>query len=69
MSFNSAKKFWIILFCFSIIFSFTYSAKAHHGGEGNINGPGLAGPIITIPAFTLPKGTNIRLIFNFTRVF
>ncbi|MBI3307971.1 MAG: transporter [Candidatus Melainabacteria bacterium] len=38
-----------------IIFSFNNHCKAHHGGEAYINGPGIAGPIITIPARTLPK--------------
>lgn len=36
---------------------FTIGASpAHHGGSSTLSGPGLAGPIITIPARTMPKG-------------
>jgi len=38
-----------------IILSSSTNCQAHHGGEASINGPGIAGPIITIPARTLPK--------------
>ena len=39
---------------------------AHHGGEG-ITGVGLAGPIITVPAYTLPKGLKfINLLTDYT---
>lgn len=43
----------------------TLKCLAHHGGEVSINGPGISGPIITIPARTLPKkkffiGTGIN---------
>ncbi len=44
------KKLLII----TIISSFSSAAFAHH--EGAIAGPGIAGPIITIPARTLPRG-------------
>lgn len=43
------------------------SSLAHHGGECIVNGPGLAGPIVTIPAFTLPKGVKyLGLGTNYT---
>ncbi|MBI3591615.1 MAG: transporter [Candidatus Melainabacteria bacterium] len=41
-------------------------ANAHHGCEG-ITGVGVAGPIITIPAYTLPKGLKfINLLTDYT---
>lgn len=41
-------------------------ASAHHGGEG-LNGVGIAGPIITTPAYTLPKGTKfINTLSDYT---
>ncbi len=48
----------IILFLFLLITVFNCRVvKAHHGSEGIFTqGGGLAGPIITIPAYTLPKG-------------
>ncbi len=51
---NSFLRLILIICCLC----FQLKADAHHGGEGNINGPGLVGPIITIPAYTLPKGTK-----------
>ena len=53
-------KYFALKFLILIIFYFFFhlNANAHHGGESTINGPGLAGPIITTPAFTLPKGTQ-----------
>lgn len=40
----------------SLIATINISVNAHHGGEVSLTGPGVAGPIITIPARTLPKG-------------
>lgn len=42
-------------------------AFSHHGGEGGLGGgAGIAGPIITIPAYPLPKGSKfISLITNY----
>jgi len=45
--------FFIVVILLNI--SFCFKSNAHHGGEG-INGVGIAGPIITTPAYTLPKG-------------
>jgi len=48
-------KHLILLFC--LVFITQNIAEAHHGAEGIFTqGGGLAGPIITIPAYTLPKG-------------
>ena len=64
---KSADKIKFIFILFFIIFinSPTY---AHHGGEGGLGGgAGLAGPIITIPAYALPKGSKfVSLITNYT---
>jgi len=45
----------------------TNSSFAHHGGEGGLGGgAGIAGPIVTIPAYPLPKGSKfISLITNY----
>lgn len=60
---NSFLGLILIIFCLC----FQLNANAHHGGEGNINGPGLIGPIITIPAYTLPKGVKfLGLGTNYT---
>ncbi len=53
--------YYFLVFILSIGLFFTgfnNKVKAHHGGEGSISGPGIVGPIITIPALTLPKGTK-----------
>jgi hypothetical protein len=57
-------------FIFSLIIAFfisTNSSLAHHGGEGGLGGgAGIAGPIVTIPAYPLPKGSKfISLITNY----
>ena len=42
------------------------NAQAHHGAEG-LTGVGLAGPIITTPAYTLPKGLKyINTLTDYT---
>ena len=43
-------------------------SNAHHGGEGGLGGgAGIAGPIVTIPAYALPKGSKfVSLITNYT---
>ena len=58
--------FFFILFL--IIFLYFLPADAHHGGEGGLGGgAGIAGPIVTIPAYALPKGSKfISLITNYT---
>ncbi len=55
--FLNIKKY-ILFFVIIIFLTCNISAKAHHGGEGSVSGPGLVGPIITTPAFTLPKGVK-----------
>lgn len=47
-------KIWVLIFLFSI----SLRAFAHGGGCAcsSFRGAGLAGPIITIPAYTIPKG-------------
>ncbi len=61
---------YISLIALIIIFiSFTDKniAMACNCGCDSINGPGLVGPIITIPAFTLPKGKKfIGFGINYT---
>lgn len=56
-----------LILVFSLLFIHTQtSVYAHHGGEG-ITGVGVAGPIITIPAYTLPKGLKyINLLNDYT---
>ncbi len=57
------------LFIQSLWFTyFSPNAYAHHGGEGGLGGgAGVAGPIVTIPAYALPKGSKfISLITNYT---
>ncbi len=46
-----------------VLFAFGNCAKAHHGGEG-LSGVGIAGPIITVPASTLPKKKKFISIFT-----
>ena len=53
----------IIIIILLLLFGFHRPAKAHHGGEG-ISGVGVAGPIITIPAYTLPKNKKYLSIFS-----
>ena len=61
---SSFQLFFASLFLVSLLLS--YPAQAHHGGEG-ITGVGVAGPIITIPAYTLPKGLKfINLLTDYT---
>lgn len=50
-----------------IIISYIAPSLAHHGGEGGLGGgAGIAGPIITIPAYPLPKGSKfVSLITNY----
>ncbi len=55
----------IIVFLLISILAFQ-PVWAHHGGEG-VTGVGLAGPIITVPAYTLPKGLKfINLLTDYT---
>ena len=65
MIFYKNKIFFCILTVFLSLFP-CLKSNAHHGGEG-ITGVGVAGPIITIPAYTLPKGLKyINLITDYT---
>lgn len=53
-----------------VFFLFSYAclpSKAHHGGEGGLGGGvGIAGPIVTIPAYALPKGDKfVSFITNY----
>lgn len=48
--FTNIYTFWALI----LAFLSSPAALAHH--EGTIAGPGIAGPIITLPARTLPKG-------------
>lgn len=52
----------ILLLCITIL-----PSKAHHGGEGGLGGGvGIAGPIVTIPAYALPKGDKfVSFITNY----
>lgn len=60
------KNFLYLKILLLFILSFPISAHAHHGAEG-ITGVGVAGPIITIPAYTLPKGLKyINLLNDYT---
>ena len=56
MLYTFFKQLKLILIIFSLLFFAPNNCFAHHGGECNVSGPGLSGPIITIPAYTLPKG-------------
>ncbi len=47
--------FRILLANFLVALIFSSPARAHHGAEASISGARLAGPIITLPALTLPK--------------
>jgi hypothetical protein len=43
------------------------AVNAHHGGEGGLSGAGIAGPIVTIPAYPLPKKSKfVSFITNYT---
>ena len=46
---------------------FALPSEAHHGGEGGLGGgAGIAGPIVTIPAYALPKGSKfVSFITNY----
>ncbi len=45
---------------------FPVKGSAHHGCEG-VSGVGIAGPIITVPAYTLPKGLKyVNLLNDYT---
>ena len=44
-----------LLVFISVFFICEGKVEAHHGAEG-LSGVGLAGPIITTPAYTIPKG-------------
>ncbi len=60
------KMFFQLILLFLIVFSINTPCFAHHGGEGGLGGAGIAGPIITIPAYPLPKGSKfISLITNY----
>jgi hypothetical protein len=62
---NRNKIFFFILVVFLNLL-LCLKSNAHHGGEG-ISGVGVAGPIITIPAYTLPKGLKyINLLTDYT---
>lgn len=52
-------RFTRILILFSLVFYSLNTAKAHGGSCAcsSVRASGLAGPIITLPAYTLPKGT------------
>ncbi|OGI18312.1 MAG: hypothetical protein A3B68_04560 [Candidatus Melainabacteria bacterium RIFCSPHIGHO2_02_FULL_34_12] len=57
-----------IRFIFPIFLSFLFNGAcyAHHGGEG-LTGVGVAGPIITVPAYTLPRNLKyINLLTDYT---
>ena len=62
------KKLILLLFLTACLLSLTTNTYAHHGGEGGLGGGvGIAGPIVTIPAYSLPKGSKfISLITNYT---
>ena len=61
--------FYYLLVFISVFFLCGSKAQAHHGGEG-LNGVGIAGPIITIPAYTLPKGVKfINTLTDYTFVY
>ena len=56
----------LLVLLFFLAFSIDTTASAHHGGEG-LTGVGVAGPIITIPAYTLPKKVKyINLLTDYT---
>ncbi|MBI2995427.1 MAG: transporter [Candidatus Melainabacteria bacterium] len=57
-----------LLLCFFVSLLLVLPSYAHHGGEGGLGGgAGIAGPIVTIPAYALPKGSKfISLITNYT---
>ena len=58
--------FYYLLIFISIFFLCESKAQAHHGCEG-FNGVGIAGPIVTTPAYTLLKGTKyINTISDYT---
>lgn len=61
------KMFFQLILLFLIVFSINTPCFAHHGGEGGLGGgAGIAGPIITIPAYPLPKGSKFAsLITNY----
>ena len=48
-------RFSLLIFCLTLLLN-SMPAHAHHGAEGAFSGPGISGPIITIPARTMPKG-------------
>jgi len=57
-------QFYIFIILF--ICSTFNTVFAHHGGEGGLGGAGIAGPIITIPAYPLKKGSRfISIITNY----
>lgn len=64
---STNNKIFFSFYTLSLVFILLQtSACAHHGGEG-ITGVGVAGPIITIPAYTLPKGLKyINLLNDYT---
>ena len=57
-----SKKLFTFLFIF-LFLSINSSVYAHHGAEG-ISGIGVAGPIITLPAYTLPKKKKYISVFS-----
>src|SRR3990167_5616255 len=67
--FNNRLQFknYLVIILISCLVFYTFPAKANHGGEGGLGGGvGIAGPIVTIPAYALPKGSKfISLITNY----
>lgn len=61
------KTIYLLLFSLYVLLSISCPAYAHHGGEGGLGGAGIAGPIVTIPAYPLPKKSKfISIITNYT---
>lgn len=61
-----SKNYLVIILITGLVF-YTSPVKAHHGGEGGLGGgAGIAGPIVTIPAYALPKGSKfVSFITNY----
>lgn len=50
------KSFLISVAAISLLILSTATVSAHHGAETSVIGSRLSGPIITLPAYTLPEG-------------